>query len=318
MKKIRSDEECYVQIQQVPRVETNLPCVFPFTYKGVTYNTCTSVDHPEEYEWCSTKIDKNGNHVTEGVNWGVCRGDSCPRNQTCPSTWTQLELGCYKILEDAMTKETAEEQCRLLGGYLVDITSKTELNTLNDWYKESIQSSCLYIADYLWVGISRHTVDGPWLSDFTGEEITYNNWLATEPNNDGGDETTLMEACAAIIANSHFSNDFKLKQFGWKDINCETEITDWSYFNGNGQGGWQFKARGLCERESTLANKPKTSMQEKAFGSDGCLSGSNPFNKVTKTDKKGSLFLQVLRKLIPVVICLYIFPQHTEKQKGIV
>ena len=32
------------------------PCVFPFTYKGETFMTCTARDHPGGLEWCSTKV----------------------------------------------------------------------------------------------------------------------------------------------------------------------------------------------------------------------------------------------------------------------
>ena len=36
-------------------------CVFPFTYYGVTYNTCTSIGEGGkgewEYTWCSTEAD---------------------------------------------------------------------------------------------------------------------------------------------------------------------------------------------------------------------------------------------------------------------
>merc|ERR1712106_746643 len=51
----------------------NLPCVFPFRHWGKTYWTCTTVG--DKKPWCSTKVDKYGNH--ELGNWGDCNLASC-------------------------------------------------------------------------------------------------------------------------------------------------------------------------------------------------------------------------------------------------
>ena len=41
-------------------------CVFPFTYKGKTYKTCTKVGHSRP--WCSLDAKYKG-------KWGNCRGE---------------------------------------------------------------------------------------------------------------------------------------------------------------------------------------------------------------------------------------------------
>ena len=41
-------------------------CVFPFLYKGHTYNNCTKVDHSTY--WCSTTSD----YAKGGNKWGNC------------------------------------------------------------------------------------------------------------------------------------------------------------------------------------------------------------------------------------------------------
>merc|ERR1712106_202015 len=68
--------------------KVGLPCVFPFTNKGVTYTTCTTsggFDKP----WCSTATDFFGNHVYG--NFGDCNA-ACPTEQTAttaaPATCT--------------------------------------------------------------------------------------------------------------------------------------------------------------------------------------------------------------------------------------
>jgi len=54
-------------------------CVFPFSYKGALYSTCTTVDN-NGTEWCSTKTDHRGVH-TKG-NWGNCDASCEPGCKT--------------------------------------------------------------------------------------------------------------------------------------------------------------------------------------------------------------------------------------------
>ena len=48
-------------------------CIFPFTWQGNTYNSCAyDPAQGDEYPWCSTKVDSNGNHVSGQSQWGKC------------------------------------------------------------------------------------------------------------------------------------------------------------------------------------------------------------------------------------------------------
>ena len=49
-----------------------IPCIFPFELDGVAYHTC-KLDEKDGSRWCSTKIDKNGQHLPG--NWGNCGSD---------------------------------------------------------------------------------------------------------------------------------------------------------------------------------------------------------------------------------------------------
>ena len=49
-------------------------CVFPFTFRGITYMSCTDVTDAPGNLWCSTKVDANGKHIAG--NWGYC-SSSC-------------------------------------------------------------------------------------------------------------------------------------------------------------------------------------------------------------------------------------------------
>ena len=52
----------------------NMPCIFPFRFRGVTYNEC-ALD--SDGYWCSTAVDAAGDHIGGQGNWGICSQD-CP------------------------------------------------------------------------------------------------------------------------------------------------------------------------------------------------------------------------------------------------
>jgi len=52
-------------------------CVFPFKYKGVTYEKCTKVDSNNGKAWCAFNIQPGTVVPQDGKHWGDC-------NQDCP------------------------------------------------------------------------------------------------------------------------------------------------------------------------------------------------------------------------------------------
>ena len=70
-------------------------CIFPFIYKGRSYDTCITLDSDEP--WCSTAVDAFGNHILG--NEGLC-SDSCASRQTnCPVgfLWQGFADTCYHV-----------------------------------------------------------------------------------------------------------------------------------------------------------------------------------------------------------------------------
>jgi len=62
-------------------------CVFPFTFSGVTYNSCAEWIYggqPSGTTWCSTKVDSNGVHVNNEGNYGFCPTDSACTTSVAP------------------------------------------------------------------------------------------------------------------------------------------------------------------------------------------------------------------------------------------
>ena len=58
-------------------------CVFPFTYEGISYSTCTNIDN--DAMWCYTD--------SAGSNWGNCDA-SCPSAQYAPHP-DGSQCGCW-------------------------------------------------------------------------------------------------------------------------------------------------------------------------------------------------------------------------------
>ena len=56
-------------------VTTNdVRCQFPFKYNGTEYNSCTTVDNPNNDPWCAISLKGNGNSdKVEKCNMKKCR-----------------------------------------------------------------------------------------------------------------------------------------------------------------------------------------------------------------------------------------------------
>merc|ERR1712013_54851 len=50
----------------------NAPCVFPFIFKGKTYNECTRDSDPEGKRWCATKVDEDDFYIKRSGEYGYC------------------------------------------------------------------------------------------------------------------------------------------------------------------------------------------------------------------------------------------------------
>jgi len=61
----------------------NQPCIFPFTYQGLTYNDCTT--DGDKIPWCATATDKNGHLILD--QWGYCSNEcqTNPHSEEIPS-----------------------------------------------------------------------------------------------------------------------------------------------------------------------------------------------------------------------------------------
>ena len=53
-------------------------CKFPFVYKQITFNACTTLDSEDGTPWCSTKVDqRTRKHIEREGAYGECLNDTC-------------------------------------------------------------------------------------------------------------------------------------------------------------------------------------------------------------------------------------------------
>jgi len=64
-------------------------CVFPFRYRGVTYNECTSRNHRRE--WCATKTDDDDRYIRG--RWGHCSCETPSTTSTTSSPFVEVDGG---------------------------------------------------------------------------------------------------------------------------------------------------------------------------------------------------------------------------------
>merc|ERR1712232_1340771 len=66
-----------------------LPCVFPFNYKDVRYQTCTTFEESNA-EWCATVVDGSNTTTKASGEWGSCNNASCT-HEVCATTDSTVE-----------------------------------------------------------------------------------------------------------------------------------------------------------------------------------------------------------------------------------
>ena len=86
--------------------------MFPFSYLGSTYTTCTEQESPTGEAWCATRVDDDGDYLGK---WGYCNAacgvQDCPNDQRCVTPGSCAEFSDlntvreYKIGHNESTEE---------------------------------------------------------------------------------------------------------------------------------------------------------------------------------------------------------------------
>ncbi|TRY71512.1 hypothetical protein TCAL_06101 [Tigriopus californicus] len=123
----------------------------------------------------------------------------------CQPGWIELPgYGCYLFdLNWSLDWLQAARNCQKLGGHLVEIETQDEQNGLT--------SIARIIGEDFWIGLTDIGHDGNYRWMYSGNEVSYTNWAANEP--DGG----IPQSCVMMFSGYGYD-------FGWTDIKC----TEWS------------------------------------------------------------------------------------------
>merc|ERR1712130_954185 len=100
----------------------NVPCVFPFTYKGKKYHKCTTKNYGKKL-WCATTA------VYKRGKWGRCKpgckvtGSRCKRLQAKQRKKCGKKVGCF-ITACNKNGTFKQKQCRGSTGYCWCVDAK--------------------------------------------------------------------------------------------------------------------------------------------------------------------------------------------------
>merc|ERR1711976_125381 len=105
------------------RTEQGSSCVFPFTYKGVTYKSCTTAESDNNKAWCATEVDSEG--VVVNNKWQDC-AEGCPGTPfVCNEGFLFNEMGRCVNGTQAPALLNQIQQARSLAASLDDIPSES-------------------------------------------------------------------------------------------------------------------------------------------------------------------------------------------------
>merc|ERR1712013_155067 len=66
------------------------PCVLPFVWGGSVREGCIKDGDPDNKYWCSTKVDREGNHIPNSDNWAHCSPE-CTTVQSSPGSSSSVQ-----------------------------------------------------------------------------------------------------------------------------------------------------------------------------------------------------------------------------------
>jgi len=136
------------------------------------------------------------------------------KQDACPKTWTSLGTGCYLFILDHISWEQARDTCHQNDGFLAEIESTVEHDTL----MEAI--ACKGWGDtapLLNVHIGLTKKEDQWQWDNSGKTISScsSRWYPGQPSGDG--------SCAGFFNPKVFGSSGNLTEGLWNDYSC-TEV----------------------------------------------------------------------------------------------
>ena len=123
----------------------------------------------------------------------------------CIKGWIGFHGSCYRYVYEAKTWSDAVATCVSKGGYLVEVTTQSEMEFI---------AELRHKRDPLWVGATDEANEGSFVYQHSKRRLPNTFWRDGEPNNSRG-----VEHCVQLI-NNYGKKDAKLN-----DVKCTTKYT---------------------------------------------------------------------------------------------
>ena len=148
--------------------------------------------------------------------------------ESCNPPWTSLATGCYLFQEWNSSWYESKRQCKLSGGYLVEVDSQEEQDALIGEITARGWDGDTHFG--FWIGLTDIFHDGTWVWDNLGKPLDFSNWASGEPNNWHG-----IQHCAVMKLAGESGK--------WDDIGCEA-IKSGNFSDGDNSLGLICEAAG--------------------------------------------------------------------------
>ena len=117
------------------------------------------------------------------------------------ASWSYHYGSCYKFIQQHKDFDSANQHCKALGSYLVEIEREQENAFVAGFSKDQD----------IWIALSDRKKEGQWIWETSRKIANYTRWNTGEPNNKGGGNGRAH--CALIWR--HYHIDY------WDDRNCD-------------------------------------------------------------------------------------------------
>ena len=147
---------------------------------------------------------------------GLTTASSCPDGPG----WVEVASSCYLVSTEPMSWYAAQEFCWSQGGYLAEIKSK---------YEEDSLDLVLASGNVYWIGLTDQAQEGSFVWAESHQELQYSNWGPSDPNDLGrGEQNCVLKSLEA--------DDWR----GWIDYKCQDQTAE---------GYTQWEIHALCETQ---------------------------------------------------------------------
>lgn len=120
---------------------------------------------------------------------------------------------CYQLLRESLSISNSQDECKAIGGYVVEIDSAAETAFVADYLDDEYipySRNRGYSTRNVWLGATDASSEGAFYWMSTNKKINFSDWQVSEPNNHGvGD---VEENCVVLESE---------KDFAWNDVSCD-------------------------------------------------------------------------------------------------